>query len=141
MHEIMLQYLFLYSVHHYQDMGYHLFKKVAFCCYHRLQAAPSPGTGFFIFAAALIQTYFFLLAPRESLVLQAFLLVNVSTQDRFLWSLFKSLIHMKAHNTNDSLVTEKRKFCIRVAARMKYACSQLRIRLEAVIAAEGYFFE
>ena len=86
--------------------------------------------------------YGFFSVTRKSLVLQAFLLVNVSTLNCYLWSYVKTLIHRKAYNTKDPLVFNKKwKFCIRAPARMKNACSRLRSRLEAVIAAEGYFFK
>ncbi len=54
-----------------------------------------------------------------------------------LWAYIKSVIHRKAHSTNDSLVTEKKRYlCIRTAGQIKNACFRLSSRLEELIAAE-----
>ena len=88
-------------------------KKVAFCCYPRLQAAPVAGTG--------------VLRPNPYAELPLYI-----GNQRVLGAVGLPI---------GQCLDVGPLFCIRAGAQMKKTCSGLRSHLEAVIAAESYFFE
>ena len=62
--------------------------------------------------------------------------------DYFVWSYIEVMANRKAHSTKASLVAEiKLQFSLLSLALVKKACGRFRSRLEAVIAANGSFFE
>ena len=59
-----------------------------------------------------------------------------------LWSYAENITNMTSHNTKASLITAiHRVFAELLPALVKKACSQFRIRIEAMIEAEGGYIE
>ena len=62
--------------------------------------------------------------------------------DYFVWSYVESITNMTSHNTKASLIASTRRvFTELPPALVEEACSQFRIRIEAVIEAEGSSIE
>ena len=60
----------------------------------------------------------------------------------FVWSYVENITNMTSHNTKDSLIAAiRRVFAELLLALVEKACSQFRIRIEAVIEAEGGYIE
>ena len=60
----------------------------------------------------------------------------------FVWSYIKNITNMTSHNTKASLIAAiHRVFAKLTPARVEKACSQFRIRIEAVIEPEGGYIE
>ncbi len=109
MHEIISQFYFFALYIIIKMWRYSLLKKTSL-----LLLSPPPG-GFlteyrhFSFEPPpLCKLTTFYWRPERSLGLQAFLFMNVSTQDRYFWSYIKSLINRKAHTTNDLSVYQNK---------------------------------
>ena len=63
---------------------------------------------------------------------------NLNPLDYFVWSYVENIINMTSHNTKASLIaTIRRVFAELLLALVENTCSQSRIRIEAVIEAEG----
>ena len=63
---------------------------------------------------------------------------NLNPLDYFVWSYHENITNMTFHNTNASLIaTIRRVFAELLPELVEKACSQFRIRIEAVIEAEG----
>ena len=62
--------------------------------------------------------------------------------DYFVWSYVENITNMTSHNTKASLIAAiRRVFAEQLPALVEKACSQFRIRIEAVIEAEGGYIE
>ena len=62
--------------------------------------------------------------------------------DNFVWSYVKNITNLTSHHTKASLITATcRVFAERPPALVEKACSQFRIRIEAVFEAEGGYIE
>ena len=62
--------------------------------------------------------------------------------DYFVWSYVDNINNMTSHNTKASLITSiRRVFAELLPALVEKSCSQFRIRIEAVIEAEGGYIE
>ena len=67
---------------------------------------------------------------------------DLNLQDYFIWSYVKNIANMTSHNTKASLIAAIRQvFAELPSALVEKACSQFRIRIEAVIEAEGGYIE
>ena len=67
---------------------------------------------------------------------------DLNQLDYFVWSYVENITNMTSHNTKDSLVAPiRRVFAELPPALVKKACSQFRIRIAAVIEAEGGYIE
>ena len=67
---------------------------------------------------------------------------DLNPLDYFVWSYVENITNMTSHNTKASLITTIRQvFSELLPALVKKACSQFRIRIEAVIEAEGGYIE
>ena len=67
---------------------------------------------------------------------------DLNPLDYFVWSYIKNITNMTSPNTKASLITTIRQvFAELPPALVKKACSQFRIRIEAVIEAEGSYIE
>ena len=67
---------------------------------------------------------------------------DLNPLDYFVWSYVGNITNMTSHNTKDSLIAAiRRVFAELPPARVEKACSQFRIRIEAVIEAEGSYIE
>ena len=67
---------------------------------------------------------------------------DLNPLDYFIWSYVKNITNMTSHNTKASLIAAiHRVFTELPPALVKKACSQFRIRIEAVIVAEGGYIE
>ena len=65
-------------------------------------------------------------------------LPDLNPLDYFVWSYVENITNMASHNTNASLIAAiRRVFAEFPSALVQKACSQFRIRIEAVIEAEG----
>ena len=74
--------------------------------------------------------------------LTAPLLPDLNPLDYFIWSYVKNITNMTSHNTKASLIAAiHRVFAELPPALVEKACSQFRIRIEAVIEAEGGYIE
>ena len=63
---------------------------------------------------------------------------DLNPLDYFVWSYVENITNMTSHNTKASLIAAIRRiFAELPPAPMEKACSQFRIRIEAVIEAEG----
>ncbi len=112
MNKLISKYLFSWSVYEISlSRGRHnIHSKInlAFCCYHKLQAAPKPVTGVF-----------------QSHTLPYIELPLIFGNQWAIGNIGKSHIHGKAHNNKDSLVAEvKQQFCIRESALINKTCSR-----------------
>ena len=66
------------------------------------------------------------------------LLPDLNPLDYFIWSYVENITNMTSHNTKASLIAAiRRVFAELPPALVEKACSQFRIRIEAVIEAEG----
>ena len=62
--------------------------------------------------------------------------------DDFVWSYVENITNMTSHNTKASVIAAIRRVFAELApALVEKACSQIRIRIEAVIEAEGGYIE
>ena len=67
---------------------------------------------------------------------------DLNPLDYFVWSYVKNITKMTSHNTKASLITAiRRVFAELPPAFVEKACSQFRIRIEAVIEAKGGYIE
>ena len=67
---------------------------------------------------------------------------NLNPLDYFVWSYVENMTNMTSHNTKASLIaTIRRVFTELLPALLEKACSQFRIRIEAVIEAESGYIE
>ena len=67
---------------------------------------------------------------------------DLNPLDYFVWSYVENITNMTFHNTKASLITAiRRVFAELPPALVEKACSHFRIRMEAVIAAEGGYIE
>ena len=67
---------------------------------------------------------------------------NLNPLDYFLWSYVENITKMTSHNTKASLIAViRRVFAKLLAALVEKACSLFRIRIEAVVEAEGGYIE
>ena len=67
---------------------------------------------------------------------------DLNPLDYFVWSYIENITNMTSHNTKASLIAAiHRVFAELPRALMEKACSQFRIRIEAVIEAEGGYIE
>ena len=67
---------------------------------------------------------------------------DLNPLDSFIWSYVQNIIKMTSHNTKASLITAiRRVFAELLPTFVEKACSQIRIRIEAVIEAEGCYIE
>ena len=67
---------------------------------------------------------------------------DLNPLDYFVWSNVEIITNMTSHNTKASLIAAiRRVFAELLSALMEKACSQFRIRIEAVIEAEGGYIE
>ena len=67
---------------------------------------------------------------------------NLNPLDYFVWSYVENITNMTSHNTKASLIaTIHRVFAKLPPALVEKACSQFRIRIKAVIEAEGGYIE
>ena len=67
---------------------------------------------------------------------------DLNPLDYFVWSYLENITNMTSHNTKVSLITAiRRVFTELPSALAEKACSQFRIRIEAVIEAEGGYIE
>ena len=67
---------------------------------------------------------------------------DLNPLDYFVWSYVKNITNMTSHNTKASLIAAIRwVFAELPLALVEKECSQLRIRIEAVIEAEGGYIE
>ena len=67
---------------------------------------------------------------------------DLNPLDYFVWSYVENITNMTSHNTKASLIAAiRRVFAELPAAIVEKACSQFRIRIEAVIEAEGSYIE
>ena len=67
---------------------------------------------------------------------------NLNLLDYFVWSYVENITNMTSHNTKASLITTIRQVFTKLPlALMEKACSQFRIRIKAVIEAEGSYIE
>ena len=70
------------------------------------------------------------------------LLPDLNLLDYFVWSYVENITNMTSHNTKASLIaTIRRVFAELPSALVEKVCSQFRIRIEAVIEAEGGYIE
>ena len=70
------------------------------------------------------------------------LLLDLNPLDYFVWSYVENITNMTSHNTKASLIAAiRRVFAELPPALVEKACSQFRIRIEAVIEAEGGYIE
>ena len=68
--------------------------------------------------------------------------LDLNPLDYFVWSYVENITNMTSHNTKASLITAiLRVFAELSPALVEKACSQFRIRIEAVIEAEGGYIE
>ena len=68
--------------------------------------------------------------------------LDLNPLDYFVWSFVENIINMTSHNTKASLIAAiRRVFAELPPALVEKACSQFRIRIEAVIEAEGGYIE
>ena len=67
---------------------------------------------------------------------------DLNPLDYFVWSYVENITNMTSHNTKASLIAAiHRVFAELSLALVEKACSQFRIRIEAVIEAEGGYIE
>ena len=67
---------------------------------------------------------------------------DLNQLDYFVWSYVENITNMTSHNTKASLIAFiRRVFAELPPALVKKTCSQFRIRIEAVIGAEGGYIE
>ena len=67
---------------------------------------------------------------------------DLNPLDYSVWSYFKNISNMTSHNTEASLITAIRRVFAEIPrALVEKACSQFRIRIEAVIEAESDYIE
>ena len=67
---------------------------------------------------------------------------DLNLQDYFIWSYVENITNMTSHNTKVSLIAAiRRVFAKLPPVLVEKACSQFRIRIEAVIEAEGGYIE
>ena len=67
---------------------------------------------------------------------------DLNPLDYFIWSYVENITNMTSHNTKASLIAAiRRVFAELPPALVEKACSQFRIRIEAVIEAEGGYIE
>ena len=67
---------------------------------------------------------------------------NLNSLDYFIWSYVENITNMTSHNTKASLIAAiRRVFAELPPALVEKACFQFRIRIEAVIEAEGGYVE
>ena len=67
---------------------------------------------------------------------------DLNPLDYFVWSYVKNITNMTSHNTKASLIAAiRRVFAVLSPALVEKACSQFRIRIEAVIEAEGGYIK
>ena len=67
---------------------------------------------------------------------------NLNPLDYFVWSYIENITNMTSHNTKASLIAAVRRvFAELPPALVEKACSQFRIRIEAVIEAESGYIE
>ena len=67
---------------------------------------------------------------------------DLNPLDYYVWSYVKNITNMTSHNTTASLIAAiRRVFAEPSPALVEKACSQFRIRIEAVIEAEGGYIE
>ena len=67
---------------------------------------------------------------------------DLNLLDYFVWSYVENISNMTSHNTKASLITVIRRVFVELPpAHVEKACSQFRIRIEAVIEAEGSYIE
>ena len=67
---------------------------------------------------------------------------DLNPLDYFVWSYVENITNMTSHNTKASLIVARcRVFTELPVALVEKACSQFRIRMEAVIEAEGGYIE
>ena len=67
---------------------------------------------------------------------------DLNPLDYFVWSYVENITNMTYHNTKASLIIAiRRVFTELLLALVEKACSQFRIRIEAVIEAEGSYIE
>ena len=67
---------------------------------------------------------------------------NLNPLDYFVWSYVENITNMTSHNTKASQIAAIRQVFIKLLlALVEKACSQFRIRIEAVIEAEGGYIE
>ena len=67
---------------------------------------------------------------------------NLNLLDYFVWSYVENITNMTSHNTKASLIAAiRRVFAELSPALVEKACSHFRIRIEAVIEAEGSYIE
>ena len=80
--------------------------------------------------------------PQANQVRQAPLLPDLKPLDYFLWSYVENITNMTSHNTKASVIMAIRwVFAKLLLVLEEKACSQFRIRIEAVIEAEGSYIE
>ena len=79
---------------------------------------------------------------KEHLVNQVRHVADLNPLDYFVWSYVENITNMTSHNTKASLIAAiRRVFAELPPALVKKACFQFRIRIEAVIEAEGDYTE
>ena len=67
---------------------------------------------------------------------------DVNPLDYFVWSYVENITNITSHNTKASLIAAIRRVLAELlSALVEKACSQFRIRIEAVIEAEGGYIE
>ena len=67
---------------------------------------------------------------------------DLNPLDSFVWSQVENITNMTSHNTKASLIAAIRRIFAELSpALVEKACSQFRIRIEAVIKAEGGYIE
>ena len=68
--------------------------------------------------------------------------LDMNPLDYFVWSYVENITNMTSHNTKASLIAAIRRVFVELSpALAEKACSQFRIRIEAVIEAEGSYIE
>ena len=77
--------------------------------------------------------------PQANQVRQAPSSPDLNPLDYFVWLYVENITNMTSHNTKASLIAAIRRVLAELPlALVEKACSQFRIRIEAVIEAEGY---
>ena len=80
--------------------------------------------------------------PHANQVLQTPSSLDLNPLDYFVWSYVENITNMTSYNTKTSLIAAiRRVFAELPPAHVEKACSQFRIRIKAVIEAEGGYIE
>ena len=104
-------------------------------CGSRTQRQPtSPKRPRLVFRRSATTLYLSLTGPLHP---------DLNPLDYFVWSYIENITNMTSHNTKDSPIAAaiRRVFAVLPPALVEKACSQFRVRIEAVIEAKGGYIE